>query len=95
METAAAAAKTKASARTQNLYKSITGTPYAGVEQYGEYCEPTQARQAAVRMQQSKRSFGAVMTGIQPAVGGKMTGDEKGCSLKPRSDTERLQRSAG
>jgi hypothetical protein len=58
--------------------KSITGTPYAGVEQYGEYCEPSQTASAAARMQPDKRRFGSVMTGIQPSVGGKMTGDEKG-----------------
>jgi hypothetical protein len=58
--------------------KAITGTPYAGAEQYGAYCEPTQAGKAAVRMQRSKGTFGSVMTGIQPGVGGRMTGDEKG-----------------
>jgi len=58
--------------------KAITGTPYAGAEQYGEYCEPTQAGQAAARMEHSRRTFGLVMSGIQPGVGGKMTGDAKG-----------------
>lgn len=58
--------------------KSITGTPYAGSEQYGAFCEPDQAKAAAARMQPSKRMFGSVMTGIQPAVGGTMTGDAKG-----------------
>lgn len=58
--------------------KSITGTPYVGIEQYSEHCEPRQVTQAAARMQGSKRMFGSVMTGIQPAVGGKMTGDDKG-----------------
>jgi len=62
--------------------KAITGTPYAGTEQYAEYCEPSQATTAAARMRPDKRgtvhNWGSVMTGIQPAVGGKMTGDEKG-----------------
>jgi hypothetical protein len=58
--------------------KAVTGTPYAGAEQYGEYCPPSQAGAAAARMQGSKRMFGSVMTGIQPSVGGKTTGDEKG-----------------
>jgi len=58
--------------------KAITGTPYVGVEQYGQYCEPTQTSRAAARMQGSKRQFGSVMTGIQPGIGGKTTGDEKG-----------------
>jgi hypothetical protein len=58
--------------------KAITGTPYAGTEQYAGYCEPAQAASAAARMQPDRRRFGSVMTGIQPAVGGKMTGDDKG-----------------
>jgi hypothetical protein len=58
--------------------KSITGTPYAGSEQYGGFCQPDQAEKATARMHLSKRSAGAPMTGIQPAVGGTMTGDAKG-----------------
>jgi hypothetical protein len=58
--------------------KAITGTPYAGAEQYGQFCEPSQAEPAAARMQPGKHRFGAAMTGIQPSVGGKMTGDERG-----------------
>jgi hypothetical protein len=58
--------------------KAITGTPYAGAEQYGEYCEPAQTKPAVSRMHSDKRRFGSVMTGVQPSIGGKMTGDEKG-----------------
>lgn len=58
--------------------KAITGTPYAGTEQYSAFCETDQATAAAARTQKNKRMFGSVMTGIQPSVGGKMTGDEKG-----------------
>ncbi|MCB1736193.1 MAG: carboxysome shell protein [Gammaproteobacteria bacterium] len=58
--------------------KAVTGTPYAGAEQYGAFCEPDQAKAASARMESSKRMFGSVMTGIQPSVGGVMTGDEKG-----------------
>ena len=58
--------------------KAITGTPYAGAEQYGAFCEPDKAKAAAARMQDSKRRFGSVMTGLQPSVLGKMTGDHKG-----------------
>jgi hypothetical protein len=66
--------------------KSITGTPYAGAEQYGSFCAPDQAKSAAARMQPNKRNFGSVMTGIQPSVGGKTTGDEKG-ACEPVSGT--------
>jgi len=66
--------------------KSVTGTPYAGAEQYVQFCEPGQTGAATARMQDSKRRFGSVMTGIQPSVGGKMTGDEKG-ACEPVSGT--------
>jgi hypothetical protein len=58
--------------------KAITGTPYAGAEQYRSYCEPDQAQAAEARMRRSQRQAGAVMTGQQPSVGGNMTGDDKG-----------------
>jgi hypothetical protein len=58
--------------------KAITGTPYAGEEQYRAYCEPDQAQTAEARMRRSRRAAGAVMTGQQPSVGGTMTGDGKG-----------------
>jgi hypothetical protein len=58
--------------------KSITGTPYAGAEQYQAYCEPKQTDNAAARMRKNTAMAGAPMTGLQPAVGGKMTGDSKG-----------------
>jgi hypothetical protein len=58
--------------------KAITGTPYAGAEQYRAYCKPQQAQVAEARMRPSQRQAGAMMTGQQPAIGGRMTGDDKG-----------------
>jgi hypothetical protein len=58
--------------------KAITGTPYAGSEQYRGFCEKDQAQAAEARMRRSQRSAGVPMTGLQPSVGGKMTGDAKG-----------------
>lgn len=58
--------------------KAITGTPYAGIEQYGTLCEAPVTSMAVARMHQSKRAAGMPMTGLQPAVGGDMTGDAKG-----------------
>jgi hypothetical protein len=63
--------------------KTVTGTPYAGAEQYQGYCETDQASHAAARMQKNRAMAGsaiggATMTGLQPSVGGKMTGDSKG-----------------
>ena len=58
--------------------KTVTGTPYAGSEQYQGYCNSEQTERAAAHLQRNMRSAGSAMTGIQPAVGGKMIGDEKG-----------------
>jgi hypothetical protein len=58
--------------------KAVTGTPYAGSEQLDAYCEAPAADAAKKRTAPSRRNFGAQMTGQQPSVGGRMTGDEKG-----------------
>ncbi|MEJ2317007.1 MAG: CsoS2 family carboxysome shell protein [Gammaproteobacteria bacterium] len=58
--------------------KAVTGTPYAGSEQLDTYCEAPAADAAKKRTAPSRRNFGAQMTGQQPSVGGRMTGDEKG-----------------
>lgn len=60
------------------LCKAITGTPYAGAEQYRQYCEPEQAQLAEARTPQRQATPGPMMTGIQPGLNGKMTGAEKG-----------------
>lgn len=58
--------------------KAVTGTPYAGADAYGKFCTADDAAQAGVRSRQSRATPGMPMTGIQPGVGGKMTGDHKG-----------------
>lgn len=58
--------------------KAITGTPYAGSEQYAGYCEAPVQQAAQARMTPSKRTFGSAMTGQQPGINGRMTGAEKG-----------------
>ena len=58
--------------------KAITGTPYAGSEQYAGYCEAPAQDLAQARMAASKRKFGSAMTGKQPGIDGKMTGAESG-----------------
>jgi hypothetical protein len=35
--------------------KAITGTPYAGVEQYRSYCEPGDAKRSRATLRQAKR----------------------------------------
>ena len=58
--------------------KAVTGTPYAGLEQYAEYCEPRQTAGAQARAERPARRGGSVMTGIQPGIGGHLTGADKG-----------------
>ncbi|KAF0652583.1 Carboxysome shell peptide mid-region [Cyanobium sp. Copco_Reservoir_LC18] len=55
--------------------KAVTGTPYAGLEEAGAWC-PT-SKVAEIRQRTPVR-MGTVMTGIQPGIGGPMTGAERG-----------------
>ncbi len=66
--------------------KAVTGTPYAGAEQFGSFCKPDDAVMAEARAKRKSAGAGSVMTGIQPGVGGKMTGDQKG-ACEPVSGT--------
>lgn len=52
--------------------KNVTGTPYAGIDQFDGYCEPSARPQAQPRT--AIRATGSVMSGPQ----GKMTGDARG-----------------
>jgi hypothetical protein len=58
--------------------KVVTGTPYAGMEQTATYCAPEQQRSIAERMQPMAAARSPRMTGIQPGIGGVMTGAAKG-----------------
>jgi hypothetical protein len=55
--------------------KVVTGTPYAGLEQAGDFCNAAAVRASRERtpVRGSNR-----MTGIQPGIGGVMTGAERG-----------------
>jgi hypothetical protein len=55
--------------------KIVTGTPYAGMEEAGNWCSSDQVK--AVR-QRTPGRMGTVMSGIQPGIGGVMTGADKG-----------------
>ncbi|MEA3640891.1 MAG: CsoS2 family carboxysome shell protein [Lamprobacter sp.] len=58
--------------------KAVTGTPYAGLEQASDYCAPNQQREIKARAPVMSATPGRVMTGIQPGIGGLMTGASKG-----------------
>ena len=58
--------------------KAVTGTPYAGLENAGQHCGTSAVQAIRERTPVRPGTPAAVMTGIQPGVGGVMTGDEKG-----------------
>jgi hypothetical protein len=68
--------------------KAITGTPYAGLDQAADYCEPRQQQEIQRRIRPMAMTPGPVMTGLQPGLssaqaggrsfGGGMTGAGKG-----------------
>jgi len=58
--------------------KAVTGTPYAGAEQYQTECTPEDTVLAAARTRRQRATPGSVMTGQQPGINGKLTGSEKG-----------------
>ncbi len=55
--------------------KVVTGTPYAGLEQASDYCTTPQVR--TIRERTPVRGSNR-MSGIQPGIGGVMTGAERG-----------------
>ena len=63
--------------------KAITGTPYAGAEQYRSYCEPEETAQAVVREPHRRATPGAVLTGQRPGLGGALAGAVKGACETP------------
>ncbi|MFA9460722.1 CsoS2 family carboxysome shell protein [Thiohalorhabdus sp. Cl-TMA] len=63
--------------------QAVTGTPYAGAEQYRSYCDPEDTQMAAARRPSGAGTPGPSMTGQQPGVNGKMTGADDGACQKP------------
>ncbi len=61
--------------------KGITGTPYVGRDRYEKFCDPRDVAASAARVVIARPPAGHAMTGIQPSVKGKMTGDERGACL--------------
>ncbi len=61
--------------------ETITGTPYVGRDRYEKFCAPRDVAASAARVVLARPPAGHAMTGIQPSVKGKMTGDERGACL--------------
>jgi hypothetical protein len=66
--------------------KAVTGTPYAGLEQAEAWCAPEQRRQIEARTPRLAATPGAPLTGLQPGIGGVMTGASRG-ACEPISGT--------
>ena len=58
--------------------QAVTGTPYAGLEQAGQHCGTPAVQAIRERTPVRPGTPSAAMTGIQPGVGGVMTGDQRG-----------------
>jgi hypothetical protein len=66
--------------------KSVTGTPYASMEQAVNFCQAEDAAEVNMRTKLSRATPGMPMTGMQPGIGGVMTGANKG-ACEPVSGT--------
>jgi len=58
--------------------KAVTGTPYAGLEQANQWCDEKTTTEIQQRTPQRLGTPAARLTGLQPGIGGKMTGAQKG-----------------
>ena len=58
--------------------KPVTGTAYIGADSYAVFCAPAAQQAAAERAKPVSGTPGHVITGSQPGLKGKMTGDERG-----------------
>jgi hypothetical protein len=59
--------------------KSVTGTPYAGMAEMAHFCKADDMKAAQARTAPAgDATMGKPLTGLQPSVGGVMTGDDKG-----------------
>jgi hypothetical protein len=58
--------------------KAVTGTPYAGLEQAGNWCSGDDVRSIRQRTPQRAGTPGARLSGLQPGIGGAVTGAGKG-----------------
>ena len=71
--------------------KAVTGTPYAGLEQSGQFCDERATKEIKQRTPRKIGTPGASLTGQQPGVGGVMTGDQKG-ACEPLTGTPYIGR---
>jgi len=65
---------------------AVTGTPYGGAEQSENFCQAEDVAMVSARNRQLRSTPAMTLTGIQPGVGGVMTGAGKG-ACEPISGT--------
>ena len=58
--------------------KAVTGTPYGGTEQLQNFCQAEDVAMVNTRNKTSRSTPAMPLTGLQPGIGGVMTGTEKG-----------------
>lgn len=58
--------------------KPITGTEYIGPDQYAAFCQSDETATSQERVRALRSTPGAVLTGIQPGISGRMTGGGRG-----------------
>ena len=58
--------------------KAVTGTPYAGLDQANQWCDNSASSEIEARTPRQLGTPAARLTGLQPGIGGKMTGAHKG-----------------
>ena len=58
--------------------KAVTGTPYTGADTYADFCDADAIAMAMTRAPRGRATPGMPMTGLQPGIGGKLTGAGKG-----------------
>jgi len=58
--------------------KAVTGTPYGGAEQSENFCQAEDVALVSTRNRELRSTPAMPLTGLQPGVGGVMTGADKG-----------------
>ncbi len=58
--------------------KPITGTEYIGPDQYAAFCQNDETAASQERVRTLRSTPGAMLTGIQPGINGRMTGGGRG-----------------
>jgi hypothetical protein len=58
--------------------KTVTGTPYTGADSYADFCDAEATAVAMNRVPRDRATPGMPMTGLQPGIGGTLTGAGKG-----------------